>query len=150
MSHLSLSMLDVPNKLDEEENVEEVLSIYFPVIWLGILSIGAIVTAMNPLSSLLELQKQMIDCRVSFALTTPAKVKEMEKMGIKVVVVPENVNSFLNSPEFSSSNNVFLATVGKGFFGGGKGFSCGEVGKGISGGRRRKGVNWLSFRSGFW
>ncbi|XP_042490736.1 4-coumarate--CoA ligase-like 6 [Macadamia integrifolia] len=81
-------------------------TIYFPIIYLGILSIGAIATATNPLSSLPEIEKQVIQCRTSFVFTTVGKVKEIEKMGVGVIAVPENVDSFTNSPEFSCFNKL--------------------------------------------
>lgn len=76
-------------------------TIYFPVLFLGVLSVGAIATAMNPLSSLQEVKKQMNECNVTLALTTPGKILEIGKMGVSVVGVPENVGSDLCSSEFS-------------------------------------------------
>ncbi|KAJ4952151.1 hypothetical protein NE237_028983 [Protea cynaroides] len=75
-------------------------TIYFPIIYLCILSIGAIFTAINPLSSLPEIQKQLNQCRTSIVFTTVDKVKEIQKMGVGVIAVPETVDSPSNS-EFS-------------------------------------------------
>ncbi|XP_043695776.1 4-coumarate--CoA ligase-like 6 [Telopea speciosissima] len=76
-------------------------TIYFPIIFMGILSIGGIATAINPLSSLPEIQKQLNQCRTSFVFTSSGKINEIEKMGVGVIAVPENVDSISNSPEFS-------------------------------------------------
>ncbi|XP_042482889.1 4-coumarate--CoA ligase-like 6 [Macadamia integrifolia] len=76
-------------------------NIYFPIIYLGILSIGAIATAINPLTTFPEIQKQLNQCRTSFVFTTSGKINEIEKMGIEFIAVPEILDSFSNSPEFS-------------------------------------------------
>ncbi|KAJ4965956.1 hypothetical protein NE237_017805 [Protea cynaroides] len=76
-------------------------TIYFPIIYLCILSIGAIFTAINHLSSLPEIQKQLNQCRTSIVFTTVDKVKEIQKMGVDVIAVPETVDSPSNSSEFS-------------------------------------------------
>ncbi|KAK2995335.1 hypothetical protein RJ640_001857 [Escallonia rubra] len=68
-------------------------SIYFPVIFLGALSLGAIVSTMNPLSSLLEIKKQALDCNVTLAFTLPDKVDTFSTLGIPAVGVPENLKS---------------------------------------------------------
>ncbi|CAA2967900.1 4-coumarate-- ligase-like 6 [Olea europaea subsp. europaea] len=69
-------------------------SIYFPVIFLGALSLGAIVTPMNPLSSLLEIKKQVVDLNPRFAFSVPNKVDELRIAlgGCSIVGVPDYVN----------------------------------------------------------
>ncbi|CAH9133012.1 unnamed protein product [Cuscuta epithymum] len=65
-------------------------SIYFPVLLLGALSVGAIVTTMNPLSSLLEIEKQVRECNVRLAFTTPDRVDELDKLGVRAIGLTEN------------------------------------------------------------
>jgi 4-coumarate--CoA ligase len=67
-------------------------SIYYPIIFLGVLYLGAIVTTMNPLSSVLEIKKQITDSNVCLAFTVPEKVEKLQAFGIPVIGVPENVN----------------------------------------------------------
>ncbi|XP_047306942.1 4-coumarate--CoA ligase-like 6 [Impatiens glandulifera] len=67
-------------------------SILFPVIFLAIVSIGAIVTPMNPLSSLKEIKRQITDSNVSIALTSSEHVKKLEALGIPAIGVPESVD----------------------------------------------------------
>ncbi|KAJ8555208.1 hypothetical protein K7X08_012704 [Anisodus acutangulus] len=76
-------------------------SIYFPVILLGVLSLGAIVTTMNPFSSLLEIKKQALDCGVTLAFTTNDKVDKLSTIGVPVIRVPEILVSCDNYSESS-------------------------------------------------
>lgn len=72
-------------------------SVCFPIIFLGALSLGAIVTPMNPLSSLLEIKKQVLDCNPALAFAAICKVDELVDAlgGCRVVGVPEalDINS---------------------------------------------------------
>ncbi|KAL5728479.1 4-coumarate--CoA ligase [Ranunculus cassubicifolius] len=74
-------------------------SIFFPVIFLGVLSIGGIVTTMNPLSSLIEIKKQMVECRVKFVFTELDNVSKIESLnlGVRVIRVPSLPNLFESS-----------------------------------------------------
>lgn len=76
-------------------------SIYFPVILLGVLSLGAIVTTMNPFSSLLEIKKQVLDCGVTLAFTTNDKVDKLSMLDVPVIRVPEILVSGSNGSESS-------------------------------------------------
>lgn len=76
-------------------------SIYFPVILLGVLSLGAIVTTMNPFSSLLEIKKQALDCGVTLAFTTDDRVDKCAALGIPVIGVPESLVSNSNGSQSS-------------------------------------------------
>ncbi|KAK4486322.1 hypothetical protein RD792_008993 [Penstemon davidsonii] len=66
-------------------------SIYFPVVFLGALSIGAIVTTMNPLSTLLEIKKQVLDSNAILGFSVLDKVDELVNglEGFNVIGVPE-------------------------------------------------------------
>ncbi|CAK9136058.1 unnamed protein product [Ilex paraguariensis] len=68
-------------------------SIYFPIIFMGVLFMGAIVTPMNPLSSLPEIRKQILDSNVTLAFTTHDNVDKLSSLGIRVIGVPANVDS---------------------------------------------------------
>ncbi|MCD7461671.1 4-coumarate--CoA ligase-like 3 [Datura stramonium] len=76
-------------------------SIYFPVILLGVLTLGAIATTMNPFSSLSEIKKQSLDCGVTLAFTTNDKLDKLSTLGIPVIGVPEILVSSSNGSESS-------------------------------------------------
>ncbi|KAK4728261.1 hypothetical protein R3W88_021249 [Solanum pinnatisectum] len=76
-------------------------SIYFPVILLGVLALGAIATTMNPFSNLLEIKKQALDCCVTLAFTTCDKVDKLSTLDIPVIGVPEILVSGSNCSESS-------------------------------------------------
>lgn len=76
-------------------------SIYFHIIFLGVVYLGAIVTTMNPLSSASEIKKQISDCNVKLAFTLSSRVEELSALGIVSIRVPENANFDPNHVEFS-------------------------------------------------
>ncbi|XP_022731699.1 4-coumarate--CoA ligase-like 6 isoform X1 [Durio zibethinus] len=67
-------------------------SVHFPIIFLSVLYSGAIVTTMNPLSSMLEIKKQIADCNVRFAFTLLEKVDKLKNLGVHAIGVPENMD----------------------------------------------------------
>ncbi|KAJ7943909.1 4-coumarate--CoA ligase-like [Quillaja saponaria] len=75
-------------------------SIYYPIIFLGILYLGAVVTTMNPLCTIPEIKKQVADSSVSLAFTLSENVKKFEVLGIPAIEVPEFVNSNPNPSVF--------------------------------------------------
>ncbi|XP_042037860.1 4-coumarate--CoA ligase-like 6 isoform X2 [Salvia splendens] len=79
-------------------------SVCFPLVTLGAMSLGAVVTPMNPLSNLLEL-KQVLDCNPTLAFAANDKVDELVDAlaGCPVVGVPEALD--LNS--LSTDDSVF-------------------------------------------
>ncbi|XP_076949823.1 4-coumarate--CoA ligase-like 6 [Bidens hawaiensis] len=76
-------------------------SVYFHIVFLGVLYLGAVVTTMNPLSSVLEIKKQTTQCNVSLAFTSSSRLKELSALGITSVGVPENPNYNPNIVDFS-------------------------------------------------
>ncbi|CAH9077485.1 unnamed protein product [Cuscuta europaea] len=69
-------------------------SIHFPVIVLSVLSLGAIVVPMNPLSTLFEVKKQALDgmSNISLAFSSIDRVEEFSALGIPVIGLPESSN----------------------------------------------------------
>jgi len=65
-------------------------SIYYPIVLLSVMYLGAVVTPLNPLSSVCEIRKQVKECGVSFAFTIPENIKKLESLGIPAIAVPEN------------------------------------------------------------
>ncbi|PKI59590.1 hypothetical protein CRG98_019999 [Punica granatum] len=77
-------------------------SVYYPVVFLGILYLGGVVTTMNPLSSPLEIRRQIAECGVRLAFASPERFREVENLGVSVVAVPETGNVGPDRVEFSS------------------------------------------------
>ncbi|OVA12068.1 AMP-dependent synthetase/ligase [Macleaya cordata] len=82
-------------------------TIFFPVVFLGVLSIGAIATTMNPLSSLSEIKKQISTCNVTLVFTLCERMNEIQNLGLRVVMVPvyPDLDSS-SSPKFSFFNEL--------------------------------------------
>lgn len=76
-------------------------SIYYPIVFFGVLYIGAVVTTMNPLSSAAELKKQISDCNACLAFTGSENVDKLQAFGIPTIAVPENVVSDSKKEFFS-------------------------------------------------
>ncbi|CAL9022758.1 unnamed protein product [Prunus brigantina] len=76
-------------------------SIYYPIAFLGVLYLGAIVTTMNPLSSVAEIEKQIADTKACHAFTGPENADKLQALGIPAILVPENALS-------GSSKDIFL------------------------------------------
>nr|GMC85838.1 4-coumarate--CoA ligase-like 6 [Ipomoea batatas] len=65
-------------------------SIYFPVVLLGVLSLGAVVTTANPLSSLVEIKKQVSECNVRLVFTTLERVDKLGTLGVQIIGLPQH------------------------------------------------------------
>ena len=65
-------------------------SIYYPIVTLSVMYLGAVFTPLNPLSSFDEIRKRVNDCGVSFAFTIPENAKKLEPLGIPIISAPEN------------------------------------------------------------
>ncbi|CAL1399536.1 unnamed protein product [Linum trigynum] len=73
-------------------------SIYFPVAFLAVLYSGAVVTPMNPLATVVEIEKRIADCGVRFGFASPERATALRDspLGIPFVAVPElSSDSFL-------------------------------------------------------
>ncbi|KAK1417768.1 hypothetical protein QVD17_26902 [Tagetes erecta] len=77
-------------------------SIYYPVVLLGVLYLGAVVTTMNPLSSFSEVKKQTLGGHVSLGFTVVDRVNDLELIGVRSIVVPDNVRVGSNEAQFGS------------------------------------------------
>ena len=74
--------------------------VYYPIVFLGALYIGAVVTSMNPLSSEVEIKKQTKDSNACFAFTGYENVDKLQALGIPAIAVPGDV-------VFDSKKEVF-------------------------------------------
>lgn len=77
-------------------------SIYFPLIFLALLYLGAIVTTINPLISVSEIKKQVTECNVRLAFTIYQNADKLKALGISAITVPENVDTDSRHVKFSA------------------------------------------------
>ncbi|KAK3435275.1 hypothetical protein EUGRSUZ_D02624 [Eucalyptus grandis] len=75
-------------------------SVYYPVVFLGVLFSGGVVTTMNPLSSASETRRQVSDCNVRLAFASSDKCEMLKALGVPAVAVPEDVRSASRDREF--------------------------------------------------
>ncbi|XP_054824074.1 4-coumarate--CoA ligase-like 6 [Prosopis cineraria] len=80
-------------------------SVYYPIVFLGVLYLGAIVTPLNPLSHISEIRKQVAECGVSLAFTLREKIRKLQPLGIPLIGVPENMKE-LKCSDFSVFYNL--------------------------------------------
>ncbi|KAI7736588.1 hypothetical protein M8C21_028067, partial [Ambrosia artemisiifolia] len=76
-------------------------SIYFHIVFLGILYLGGVVTTMNPLCTISEIKKQTSQCNVKLGFTLSNRLQDLNALGITSIGVPENANYDPNSVAFS-------------------------------------------------
>ncbi|XP_048230502.1 4-coumarate--CoA ligase-like 6 isoform X2 [Ricinus communis] len=86
-------------------------SIYFPILFLGVLYLGAVVTTMNPLSTSLEIEKQISNCNACIAFSVLEKAAKLQSLGIPVVSVPENVTSLKANKAFDAFYMLLYGNV---------------------------------------
>eukprot|EP00252_Welwitschia_mirabilis_P013049 TRINITY_DN28852_c0_g1_i1.p1 TRINITY_DN28852_c0_g1~~TRINITY_DN28852_c0_g1_i1.p1 ORF type:complete len:539 (-),score=88.27 TRINITY_DN28852_c0_g1_i1:453-2069(-) len=67
-------------------------SIYFPVCFFGILSIGGIVTTANPVYTTAELEKQVKDSKPKMVITVSKLVVKVESLGLPIIQIGDNEN----------------------------------------------------------
>ncbi|XP_020574009.1 4-coumarate--CoA ligase-like 6 [Phalaenopsis equestris] len=68
-------------------------SILLPVILLGVLSLGAVITTMNPLCSAKEIQKQMSSIlHLALVFSLSEKVAALDQFGVPIVAVPNDLS----------------------------------------------------------
>ncbi|CAH8345892.1 unnamed protein product [Eruca vesicaria subsp. sativa] len=80
-------------------------SLYFPLLFLSLISLGVVVTTINPSSSLGEITKQVSECKVSLAFTCGESYEKLGSLGVVVIRVPESYDLDLiriENPKFYS------------------------------------------------
>jgi 4-coumarate--CoA ligase len=89
-------------------------SIFFPVIFMAITSIGAVVTTVNPLNTRYEIAKQMRDSRTRFLITIPqlvSKVDGLESLlGLILLENPSSSSSSVTAAAEENKNNKLSFT----------------------------------------
>ncbi|EEF43538.1 AMP dependent CoA ligase, putative [Ricinus communis] len=72
---------------------------------------GAVVTTMNPLSTSLEIEKQISNCNACIAFSVLEKAAKLQSLGIPVVSVPENVTSLKANKAFDAFYMLLYGNV---------------------------------------
>ncbi|CAO2819697.1 unnamed protein product [Amaranthus hypochondriacus] len=75
-------------------------SIYLPIVFLGVLYLGGIVTPMNPLSSFSEVKKQILGCHANLAFCFSENVQKLSSLGLKIIEVPQDVEISAETQKF--------------------------------------------------
>lgn len=71
--------------------------VYYPIVVLGIICLGAIITTMNPASSDLEIKQRVKHCNVKTAFCMSNRAGELMSLGVlELIVVPENTGDVEN------------------------------------------------------
>ncbi|XP_059069691.1 probable CoA ligase CCL5 isoform X2 [Cryptomeria japonica] len=91
-------------------------SIHFPVIFLGILSIGAVATTTNPLNTAAEIIKQTRDSKAKLAFAVPELVERVKPTGLPLVVITQEsykhaAHHFITYGELLQSDPCMAPTV---------------------------------------
>ncbi|CAM8935850.1 unnamed protein product [Rhodiola kirilowii] len=68
-------------------------SIFFPVVCLAVMSLGAVITTTNPLNTCQEIKKQIADSKPVFAFTITELVHKLADSGLRVILIGKNGGS---------------------------------------------------------
>ncbi|KAE8690232.1 4-coumarate--CoA ligase-like 6 [Hibiscus syriacus] len=88
-------------------------SVHFPIIFLSVLYLGAVVCTMNPLSSMFEIKKQISHCSVRLAFTSLEKSEQVQNLGVHSIGVPENIDFDSENTGFAPFDKLIGGRFGK-------------------------------------
>nr|ABR18186.1 unknown [Picea sitchensis] len=88
-------------------------SIYFPVCFFGIVSIGAVATTVNPLYTTMEISKQIQDSKLKLIVTVPELWDKVKDLGLPTIMMGMNGDSKSASSSIISFSDVFTMGVQK-------------------------------------
>ncbi|XP_058762695.1 probable CoA ligase CCL5 [Vicia villosa] len=86
-------------------------SIYFPVVCLSVMSLGAIITTTNPLNTTPEIAKQIADSKPVLAFTIPLLLSKVTAASPTLPIILMDVDANFSSS--SSSNSITLEEMMK-------------------------------------
>ncbi|CAK8561111.1 unnamed protein product [Lathyrus sativus] len=81
-------------------------SIYFPVVCLSVMSLGAIITTINPLNTAREIAKQIADSKPVLAFTISPLVSKINEASPTLPITLMDVDGESSSSSSSSSSNL--------------------------------------------
>ncbi|KAL3840145.1 hypothetical protein ACJIZ3_024736 [Penstemon smallii] len=79
-------------------------SIYFPIVCLAVMSLGAVITTTNPLNTKAEIAKQIADSKPVLAFTVPELVPKLADSNLPIVLCSDFINS-------NSSNTKIITSI---------------------------------------
>uniref|UniRef100_A0A0K8WMK4 p-coumarate:CoA ligase 2 n=1 Tax=Acacia koa TaxID=468172 RepID=A0A0K8WMK4_ACAKO len=86
-------------------------SIYFPVVCLAVMSLGAIITTTNPLNTTREIAKQISDSKPSLAFTIrPLLPKITAASNLPIVLMEEDSNTPITEPKIVTTLGKMMKT----------------------------------------
>ncbi|KAK4490210.1 hypothetical protein RD792_000868 [Penstemon davidsonii] len=80
-------------------------SIYFPIVCLAVMSLGAIITTTNPLNTAREIAKQISDSKPVLAFTIPELIPKLADSNLPIVLLSSDL-----VPVGSTSNKLRIVT----------------------------------------
>ncbi|CAK9187906.1 unnamed protein product [Ilex paraguariensis] len=83
-------------------------SIFFPIVCLSVMSLGAIITTTNPLNTTREISKQIADSKPVLAFTIPQLIPKIGHSNLPIVLIGEDLHSI---PPDSTSNSRIVTTL---------------------------------------
>uniref|UniRef100_A0A7N0TPQ5 4-coumarate--CoA ligase n=1 Tax=Kalanchoe fedtschenkoi TaxID=63787 RepID=A0A7N0TPQ5_KALFE len=85
-------------------------SVFFPVICLSVMSLGAIITTANPLNTPPEIRKQIADSNPILAFSIPELVPKLADSGLRVILIGKNGGIPASGVEIVSDLERMLAS----------------------------------------
>ncbi|XP_073122426.1 probable CoA ligase CCL5 [Henckelia pumila] len=84
-------------------------SVYFPIVCLAVMSLGAVITTANPLNTSGEISKQIADSNPVLAFTIPQLLPKIAGSNLPVVLLGSDVTASRNNPD--SGNLRIVASI---------------------------------------
>ncbi|KAJ4963710.1 hypothetical protein NE237_023649 [Protea cynaroides] len=78
-------------------------SIFFPIVCLSVMSLGAIITTTNPLNTPQEIRKQIADSKPILAFTTQTLLPKLSGTGLPIVLIGQHDNLSIKQSRIVSS-----------------------------------------------
>ncbi|KAJ8539592.1 hypothetical protein K7X08_013844 [Anisodus acutangulus] len=88
-------------------------SIYFPIICLAVMSLGAIITTTNPLNTNREIAKQIKDSNPVLAFTIPQLVPKLTGSNLPVILINGEQDSITHTHKFNHGNFKIVGNLEK-------------------------------------
>ncbi|XP_073020016.1 probable CoA ligase CCL5 [Primulina eburnea] len=84
-------------------------SVYFPIVCLAVMSLGAVITTTNPLNTSREIAKQIADSKPVLAFTIPQLLPKLAGSNLPVVLLGSDVSASQRNP--ASGNLRIVASI---------------------------------------
>ncbi|XP_022772588.1 4-coumarate--CoA ligase-like 5 [Durio zibethinus] len=85
-------------------------SIFFPIVCLSVMSLGAIITTTNPLNMAAEIGKQIADSKPVLAFTIPQLLPKLAGSTIPIVLLDDSVNNNVGEAKIVTTLNQMMKT----------------------------------------